>query len=203
MSQRRSFASAESQSLPPVAASWIFAQLNSLVAPEVIMARYLASQAGVPIDLMVRGMCCLRPGLAGLSENIRVRSIVDRFLEHSRIYIFGPRDECDVSLSSADWMPRNFHRRVEAMFPIEAPNLRERVLEKIAPVYLRDNVKARIMQSDGTHIRLQPGQDEPYHRCQQELFEMDLHRPAMSISPSPDGQRSGQARNNPPRRIVG
>jgi polyphosphate kinase len=106
-----------------------------------------------------------------LSENIRARSIVDQFLEHSRIHVFGPRDEAQVYLSSADWMPRNFHRRVEAMFPIEAPDLRARILDQIVPAYLRDNTKARLLQPDGTHIRPCPMPGEPRHRCQQELLE--------------------------------
>ena len=133
--------------------SRIFAKLNALVDYRVIEALYRASQAGVPIDLVVRGVCCLRPGLPGISENIRVRSIVDRFLEHSRVYVFSPDDEAQVFLASADWMPRNFYRRVEVMFPIEAPRARERILEEIVPAYLRDNVKARILRADGTHYR--------------------------------------------------
>ncbi|HVW37872.1 MAG TPA: polyphosphate kinase 1, partial [Pirellulales bacterium] len=119
--------------------SRIFAKLNSLVDYRVIEALYRASQAGVPIDLVVRGICCLRPGMPGISENIRVRSIVDRFLEHSRVFVFSPDEEAQVYLASADWMPRNFYRRVEVMFPIEAPELKQRVLSEIVPAYLRDN----------------------------------------------------------------
>ena len=122
--------------------SRIFAKLNALVDHRVIEALYRASQAGVPIDLVVRGICCLRPGLPGVSENIRVTSIVDRFLEHSRLFVFSPDEEAQVFLASADWMPRNFHRRVEVMFPIEAPDLKERILTEIVPAYLRDNVRA-------------------------------------------------------------
>ena len=150
--------------------SRIFAKLNALVDYRVIEALYRASQAGVPIDLIIRGICCLRPGMPGISENIRVRSIVDRFLEHSRIYVFSPDEEAKVFLSSADWMPRNFHRRVEVMFPVEAPKARERILEEIIPAYLRDNVKARILCADGTHYRAERAPDAPRHRCQEELL---------------------------------
>src|SRR5690606_34435386 len=111
--------------------SRIFAKLNALVDHRVIEALYRASQAGVPIELIVRGVCCLRPGLPGISENIRVTSIVDRFLEHSRLFVFSPDEEAEVYLSSADWMPRNFYRRVEVMFPVEAPELKQRILHEI------------------------------------------------------------------------
>jgi len=150
--------------------SRILAKLNSLIDYRVIEALYRAGQAGVPIDLIVRGICGLRPGIPGLSENIRVRSIVDRFLEHSRVYVFGPDDDCKIYLASADWMPRNFYRRVEVMFPVEAADLRDRILNEIVPAYLRDNVKARIVRPDGSHQRLTPGPDEPRHRCQEELL---------------------------------
>jgi polyphosphate kinase len=150
--------------------SRIFAKLNALVDYRVIEAMYRASQAGVPIDLVVRGICGLRPGMPGISENIRVRSVVDRFLEHSRIYVFSPDEEAQIYLASADWMPRNFYRRVEVMFPIEAPKARERILEEIIPAYLRDNVKARILCADGTHYRAERAPDAPRHRCQEELL---------------------------------
>jgi polyphosphate kinase len=150
--------------------SRIFAKLNALVDYRVIEALYRASQAGVPIDLVVRGVCCLRPGMPGISENIRVRSVVDRFLEHSRLYVFSPDDEAQIYLASADWMPRNFYRRVEVMFPINATKPRERILEEILPAYLRDNVKSRILCPDGTHYRAQRTGDEPRHRVQEELL---------------------------------
>ena len=134
----------------------IFAKLNQLVDPEVIEALYKASQAGVKIDLLVRGSCCLRPGLKGISENIRVFSILDRFLEHSRVYVFGEGAGAEVYLASADWMPRNFRRRVEIVFPLIEPVLKQRVLEGLVPTYLGDNVKARQMQSDGSYRRVTP-----------------------------------------------
>jgi polyphosphate kinase len=147
--------------------SRIFAKLNALVDHRVIEALYRASQAGVPIDLVVRGICCLRPGLPGISETIRVRSIVDRFLEHSRLYVFSPDDEAQIYLASSDWMPRNFFRRVEVMFPIEAPNLKEQVLHEIIPPYLRDNVKARELLANGTYRRVAPPDGQPRLRSQE------------------------------------
>jgi polyphosphate kinase len=152
--------------------SRIFAKVNAIVDHRVIEALYRASQAGVPIDIVGRGICGLRPGLPGISENIRVRSIVDRFLEHSRIYIFGPDSDAKVYLSSADWMPRNFYRRVEVMFPIEAPELKDRILHEIVPAYLLDNVKARLLQADGAYIRVQPAPGDPPYRCQERLLSM-------------------------------
>ncbi len=151
----------------------IFAKLNSLVDPRVIEALYRASQANVKVELVVRGVCCLRPGIQGVSENIRVWSIVDRFLEHSRIYVFGPDESAKIYLSSADWMPRNFYRRVEVMFPIESPPLCRRILQEIFPAYRADNVKSRELRSDGTYQRIKVKAGEKPYRSQQEL--MDLH----------------------------
>ena len=151
--------------------SRIFAKLNALVDHRVIEALYRASQAGVPIDIIPRGICCLRPGVPGLSETIRVRSVVDRFLEHSRIYIFGPDDEAKVFLSSADWMPRNFFRRVELMFPVLVPELSARILKEIIPVYLADNVRARQLDAEGVFRQLHPGEGETPRRCQAEFLE--------------------------------
>jgi len=159
--------------------SWIFAKLNALVDYRVIEALYYASQAGVPIELFVRGICGLRPGLPGISETIRVRSIVDRFLEHSRIFVFGPPDDCHVYMSSADWMPRNFHRRVEVMCPIEAAELKQRVLKEIVPTYMRDNTRARQLRTDGIYFRVPRADGEPQHRCQEEFLSM---RPVFPVN---------------------
>jgi polyphosphate kinase len=155
--------------------SRIIAKLNSLVDRQTIEALYQASQAGVPIDLMVRGICCLRPGLPGISENIRVQSVVDRFLEHSRIFVFGEGSKEQVFLSSADWMPRNFERRVEVMFPVEAEDLRRRIVEEIIPTYLNDNRRTRILRPDGTYVRAGKADDVP-HRSQSELLSLAATR---------------------------
>ena len=133
----------------------IIVKLNSLVEESLIGALYEASQAGVKIDLIVRGICCLRPGVAGVSENIRVISIVGRFLEHSRIYFFGNGGKPKVYLGSADWMPRNLFRRVEVVFPVRDPNLRKRMTDEILPTYLADCVKARELGEDGVYRRTQ------------------------------------------------
>ncbi len=134
----------------------IIVKVNSLVDPDMIAALYDASRAGVKIDLIVRGICCLRPGLPGVSENIRVISIVGRFLEHSRIFYFANDGRPEVYLGSADWMPRNFYRRVEVAFPVDAPAVRAHIAEEILPVYLTDCVKARELRPDGTYVRLRP-----------------------------------------------
>src|ERR1700704_1004592 len=131
----------------------IVAKMNALVDKNIIMALYGASQAGVKIDLIVRGICSLRPGIRGLSERIRVRSIVGRFLEHSRIYHFENGGEPEVYLGSADWMPRNLHERVEVMFPLKNPLLRDRVAHEILAAYMADNIKARFLQKDGRYLR--------------------------------------------------
>jgi polyphosphate kinase len=131
----------------------IVAKINSLADRQTIEALYRASNAGVKIDLIVRGICSLRPGLKGLSENITVRSIVDRFLEHSRIYYFENACQPQVFLASADWLPRNFFRRIELAFPIEDGNLRERVIGELLALTLADNTKARLLLSDGAYHR--------------------------------------------------
>jgi polyphosphate kinase len=162
----------------------IVAKLNSLVDRQTIEALYEASQVGVPIDLLIRGICCLRPGLPGISENIRVFSIVDRFLEHSRILVFGEGSKEQVFFSSADWMPRNFERRVEAMFPIEAEDLRRRIVEEIIPTYLHDNQHTRVLQSDGTYSRATADDDVP-HRAQGELLAQAAARDGILAQKQP------------------
>jgi len=148
----------------------IVAKLNSLAERQVIEALYQASQAGVEIDLIVRGICCLRPGIKGLSENIRVRSIVDRFLEHSRVYCFENACQPQVYVASADWLPRNFFRRIELAFPIEDGNLRERIMSEIFAVSLADNTKARFQLPDGTYHRAQRAQGKLVRRSQLEFI---------------------------------
>jgi len=130
-------------------------KMNSLVDKKMITLLYKASMAGVEVDLIVRGICCLRPGLKGISENIRVRSIVGRFLEHSRIYYFYNNKDEEIYMGSADLMPRNLDRRVEVVFPIEDKMMINRIRDKILMVYLKDNVKARIMQPDGSYRRVE------------------------------------------------
>ncbi|MGB6384417.1 MAG: polyphosphate kinase 1 [Terriglobales bacterium] len=131
----------------------IIAKFNSLLDNDIIQALYRASQAGVEIELLVRGICALRPGIRGISDRIRVRSIVGRFLEHSRIYYFENGGEPEVYLGSADWMPRNLHERVEVLFPLKNPLLRDRVVHEILAAYLADNVKTRFLQNDGRYLR--------------------------------------------------
>jgi polyphosphate kinase len=154
----------------------IIAKMNSIVDPEVIRALYRASQAGVRIDLSVRGICCLRPGVPGVSENIRVTSVVDRYLEHARIFCFENGGKREVYLSSADWMPRNFVRRVEIMFPIEDEALRNRVVDEILATALSDTAKARRLMPDGSYQRLHPATDQPALRSQQRFIQMARER---------------------------
>jgi polyphosphate kinase len=136
----------------------IIAKMNALLDKNIIMALYRASQAGVEIDLLVRGMCALRPGVRGVSDHIRVRSVVGRFLEHSRIFFFANGGQEEVYLGSADWMPRNLYDRVEVMFPLKDSLLRDRVKHEILDSYLADKLKSRLLQKDGRYIRAWQGQ---------------------------------------------
>jgi polyphosphate kinase len=146
-------------------------KMNALVDPACIAALYRASQAGVRIDLQVLGICCLRPGIAGISENITVTAIVGRFLEHARIYYFANGGQDDVLLGSADLMPRNLDRRVEVLFPVDKPSLKAAIVSTILPVQLNDNVKLRLMKSDGTYIRRVMSEGEEPMNAQEWLVE--------------------------------
>lgn len=148
----------------------IIAKMNALNEPTVIRALYAASKAGVRIDLLVRGACCLRPGVPGVSENIRVRSVVGRFLEHSRVYFFGNDGNAELFCSSADWMERNLLRRVETCFPILDPELAQRVFDEELANYLADNTQAWELQADGRYERVFPAEGEMPHSAQQSLM---------------------------------
>jgi polyphosphate kinase len=138
----------------------IIIKINSLTDPQLIQALYAAAQSGVRIDLIVRGMCILRPGVEGVSENIRVRSIVGRFLEHTRVFYFRADKKDVMYCSSADWMERNMFRRVEVAFPINDDSLRARILNELLTC-LQDNTQAWLLGADGTYTRAVPGGDEP------------------------------------------
>ena len=149
----------------------IIAKMNALNEPQVIRALYAASQAGVQIDLIVRGTCTLRPGVAGVSDNIRVRSIVGRFLEHSRVYWFGNNGAPELYCASADWLERNLLRRVETGFPILDSDLARRVYREALQNYLDDNLNAWELRADGRYHKCVPGPDQPPHSAQQALLE--------------------------------
>jgi len=161
----------------------IIAKMNALLEPETITALYEASQAGVKIDLIVRGVCALRPGVAGLSENIRVRSVIGRFLEHTRIFYFRNEGADDVYLASADWMDRNFFRRIEVCFPVLDRKLKKRVIDEGLKAYLQDNCQAWDMDADGRYQRQSPGAHP--RRCAQTVLLNELAgQPVVPVPPS-------------------
>jgi polyphosphate kinase len=148
----------------------VIAKMNALLEPIIIDELYAASQAGVKIDLIVRGVCALRPAMAGLSENIRVRSVIGRFLEHSRVFYFGNDGAEDVYLSSADWMDRNFFRRIELCFPVLDPALKRRVIREGLQPYLDDNCQTWVMNADGGYEPLKPRRGGRRRAAQEELL---------------------------------
>jgi polyphosphate kinase len=168
----------------------VIVKMNALVDRDMIVALYRASQAGVKIDLIVRGICCLRPGVPGVSDNITVRSIVGRFLEHSRICIFQNDSDPEVWVGSADWMPRNFFRRVETVFPIEDPVLKKRVMEHIIETLLADNAKASLLDAEGAYHRVPREKGGAVRNSQNEFIEEALGAAKMRrkqrLSPAPE-----------------
>ncbi len=175
----------------------IIAKMNGLVDPQVIQALYRASQAGVQIDLVVRGICCLRPGLPGVSENIRVYSVIGRFLEHSRVFYFANGGDREVWAGSADWMNRNLRGRVEVVFPIESENLKQRIYGELLKLCLSDRVKSRMLQPDGSYTRLQPSSDEAAGMSAQDALMLIALGQDPQVPANPPDSGNGQARARP------
>lgn len=161
----------------------IILKINALVDEKLIYLLYKASKANVRIELIVRGVCCLRPGVSNMSDNITVRSIVGRFLEHTRIFYFEYGGKGKVLLRSADWMLRNLDRRVEAMFPIEHPELKQQIIQ-VLPLYLSDQAKSRFLQPDGTY-RTKTAKGMQKMHAQEQLLKLAEHRTMKTASPAP------------------
>ena len=159
--------------------------MNALLEPSVIEALYDASNAGVQIDLIIRGLSILRPGVPGLSSRIRVRSIVGRLLEHSRIFHFANGGEDEIYLGSADWMPRNLFERCEVVFPVKDPAVKARLHDEILPAYLADTVKARLQQPDGTYRRASASADGPAFSAQDFLIRLAEGKTDLTAIPKP------------------
>jgi polyphosphate kinase len=173
----------------------IVAKMNALVDADVITALYAASQAGVKIDLLIRGICCLRPGVKGVSDDIRVHAVIDRFLEHSRLFHFKNGGEDEVFASSADWMPRNFRRRVEMMWPIVDEQLKRRAIDEILGTVAADSANGWELDQSGIYRRVRPEIDAKPMRSQLRFMELSRERlregePMLSRklapAPSPD-----------------
>jgi polyphosphate kinase len=169
----------------------IMAKINGLLEPVIVKALYRASQAGVKIDVSCRGVCALRPGLAGVSENVRVTSVVDRFLEHSRVYYFENGGDPEVYIGSADWMDRNLSRRVEVVFPVEQADLKARLIDEVLRTTLSDNVKARELRADGSYERVRPKAGEAPLRSQQRFLELAEEAAARLQTAAQPGGGSG------------
>jgi polyphosphate kinase len=173
----------------------IVAKMNALLEPSVIEALYQASQAGVEVDLIIRGLCILRPGVKGLSERIRVRSIVGRFLEHSRIFHFANGGKDEIYLGSADWMPRNLFERCEVVFPVRDPAALARIHDEILPAYLADTLKARLQQPDGSYVRASKVlKDAPPFASQDFLMQLAEGKVELNAIPKANGQATPAAR---------
>lgn len=182
----------------------IIAKINGLLEPAIVQALYKASQAGVKIDLICRGICALRPQVPGVSDNIRVYSIVDRFLEHSRIFYFHNQGDPQVYIGSADWMDRNLSRRVEVVFPIEAPELKQRLIGEILAISLADNVKMRELLPDGSYRRVPREPNQPAVRSQERFLEIAIQnaqkRLPETMPPAPPVLAPKPARAKNPRK---
>jgi polyphosphate kinase len=186
----------------------IVAKMNALLEPSVIEALYAASQAGVQINLIVRGLCILRPGVKGLSDNIRVRSIVGRFLEHSRIFHFANGGDDETYLGSADWMPRNLFERCEVVFPVRDAAAKARIHDEILPAYLADTIKARVQQPDGSYVRAAKAlKDAPAFSSQDFLMRLAEGKADLDAIPKPGSTaqpsvKLAKATNAPRRRTA-
>ncbi|MGD9392384.1 MAG: RNA degradosome polyphosphate kinase, partial [Chromatiales bacterium] len=148
------------------------AKMNSLIEPLIIEELYKASQAGVKIELIVRGVCSIRPGIQGVSENIHVRSVMGRFLEHTRVFYFYNNGEENLYCASADWMGRNFFKRVESCFPIEERALKRRIIKEVFTTYLRDNCQSWVLKANGSYKRLKPTRGAGRRNAHDILMEM-------------------------------